>query len=465
MDKMIFAVAGLGFGDEGKGKTVDYLVRRFSIRNVVRYNGGAQAAHNVVSPEGVYHCFSQFGSGTLVPGVRTLLSRYMLVNPLSVMTENEVLQSKGITDALERLLIDRLCPVITPMSVIVNRMEEIFRGNSRHGSCGQGVGQTMKDVEILGSQTLLMGDLADAKILRQKLDFLWRIKLDLAQQLAEQRPQLGRLQDYLQQLHNFDLAGLLRQYLDFSSAVRLAEEAQLLELIAKEGAIFEGAQGVLLDPGHGFWPYVTQTRTTYVNADDLILRSGFSGQVIKLGVLRGYATRHGAGPFVSESDDLRDLIPACHNGLNEWQGQFRLGWFDLLSARYALQAAGPIQGLAITNLDRLAAIKEMKVCTEYQRRGADVRILGSHFELVPGSTGAICGIKPKSENSKPSTEIAEQLLRCQPIYSRINNWSEGGGEDFSGSKYLDFLSKNLGVPIALTSFGPSARETSTLIAF
>ena len=122
-----YIVIGLGYGDEGKGSTVDFLVRESGAHTVVRFNGGSQAAHNVTSPQGVHHCFSLFGSGTLVPEVETFLSRHVVIDPLAIEAEGAVLQKKGVEQPFERLTMDPGCPVVTPFHRIINRMREFGR--------------------------------------------------------------------------------------------------------------------------------------------------------------------------------------------------------------------------------------------------------------------------------------------------------------------------------------------------
>ncbi|MGE3913811.1 MAG: adenylosuccinate synthetase, partial [Chloroflexota bacterium] len=121
-DRKAYILVGLGFGDEGKGAWTDYLARTEPVHTVVRFNGGAQAGHNVVTPDGRHHTFAQFGSGTLVRGVNTHLSRYMLVNPLAMLKEDEALQALGVTDALRRTSIDRRALLTTPIQVAANRL-------------------------------------------------------------------------------------------------------------------------------------------------------------------------------------------------------------------------------------------------------------------------------------------------------------------------------------------------------
>jgi adenylosuccinate synthase len=411
----VLVALGLGYGDEGKGSVVDYLVRKYEANLVVRFNGGSQAAHHVVSPEGLTHCFSQFGSGTLVPGVETFLSSFMLVDPLAINVENEVLRQKGITDALERLIISEYCPVITRFHKILNRMLETSRGKERHGSCGQGVGQAASDLKYLKENALVIGDLKDKIKTVKKLDFLWRMKIDLAEQLAREHPDNERLSGYLEEIRETSPQDLADSYYDFVSQdkIRIADKSFLTQLLARQGnAVFEGAQGVLLDREKGFKPYVTQTDTTLKNAQELL--AGTSKNIVRVGIWRGYLTRHGAGPLVSEDEKLTATIPDGHNIENEWQGKFRLGWFDLVAARYALEIAGEIDCLAMTNLDRLACFESIPVCTSYDS------------SLVP-----------------------------QPIYAKRIKGIDN---------YLRFLEEELKKPISLVSFGPSAKEKFKLKA-
>ncbi|MBX6767349.1 MAG: adenylosuccinate synthetase, partial [Actinomadura rubrobrunea] len=137
-------VVDLGFGDAGKGTVVDRLCAGGPepVHAVVRFNGGAQAAHNVVAPDGRHHTFAQFGSGTFTPGVRTHLSRFMMVDPLALAAETAHLRSLGVADALDRLTVDRDALLTTPYHRAANRARETARGAARHGSCGMGIGET-----------------------------------------------------------------------------------------------------------------------------------------------------------------------------------------------------------------------------------------------------------------------------------------------------------------------------------
>src|SRR5687768_225602 len=150
-----FAVVGLGYGDEGKGTVVDYLTRKHTAHTVVRFNGGAQAAHNVVTPDGKHHTFAQFGSGTLA-GARTHLSRFMLVNPLDLFNEARHLESLGIADPLQLVTISPDALVTTPLHVAANLIREL---QNQHGSCGKGIGETQRTADDLGDAALRVSDL------------------------------------------------------------------------------------------------------------------------------------------------------------------------------------------------------------------------------------------------------------------------------------------------------------------
>ena len=185
----VWLEAGLGFGDESKGSIVDSLVRLYNAKAVVRYNGGAQAGHRVVLSDGREHIFSQFGSGTFVPGVLTYLSRFVLVEPFGLMREYEHLRELGYEDAFSRLSIDEDAPIITPFHIATNRIIELARSGARHGSCGLGIWETALDVKELGKEALLARDLFSAPVLRKKLLSIRARKMAKVQDLIPTLPQ------------------------------------------------------------------------------------------------------------------------------------------------------------------------------------------------------------------------------------------------------------------------------------
>lgn len=391
-----FIVVGLGFGDEGKGSWVDYLCRRHKIGTVIRFNGGAQAAHHVVSPEGITHCFSQFGSGTLC-GAKTILSQFVLINPQSFLAEAQTLKEKGV-ETHKRVMVDRNCPIITPFNLLLNRIREISRGSNRHGSCGAGVGITQGDVETLGDRALYVRDFLEPEKCLEKIHWLWKLKLQEAELVAN-----SDSASLLDTFRRVDLKAYWDYYNEFCRMVEIIETEKLFELLRKEDVVFEGAQGVLLDQRGGFFPHITRSNTTFVNALKLLQLSNSSGDITKIGLLRGYGSRHGAGPFIAEDSSLK--LPPCHNGENPWQGKFRLGWFDAIAARYALELVEGVDILAITNLDRMFGLETLKVCSAYSSPNQN-----QFFGSIAGTIKEIKVLKDATrETLAARTEALKQL--------------------------------------------------------
>ncbi len=345
-------VVGLGFGDEGKGAVVDALCHDSAVTSVVRFNGGAQAAHNVVVGDR-HHTFSQFGSGTLA-GVPTHLSRHVLVEPIALAGESRELAELGVADPLRLLSIDADALLTTPIHVAANRAREDARGHARHGSCGKGIGETtwyslldgaapgdvVEDQEVLGvpGPAPTVGDCARPSVLRAKLDTLARFY----------EPLIGA---------GPSVDDLVSLYRDFAGAVRVTTGDEVGRLADRGRLVFEGAQGVLLDQRHGFHPHTTWSTVTPDNARGLL----GPRRATVVGVTRTYHTRHGAGPFPTEDDGVLARFPERHNGTGRYQGAWRAGHLDAVLLRYAVDACGGVDALAVTHLDAT----DLQVATAY----------------------------------------------------------------------------------------------------
>lgn len=439
MTKQVILLAGLSNGDEGKGTTTEFLVKEFKAHTVVRYNGGSQAAHHVVTPEGLVHCFAQFGSGTLIPETKTYLSKFMLINPINLHNEEVVLRQKGITDAYDRLLIDEQCLVITPFHQALNKAREIARGNEVHGSCGQGIWETFKYNLNFPDESINAKDLLDEEVFERKfLHQRDRIGNQIQEVLLDAEFGQSDICEILDEINSTEfIDSIVWQFLQDVSYLNIVPQSELKKLLGISGTVvFEGAQGVLLDAYNGFFPYVTGTDITFNNANQLLLEYGYDGEVTRLGIVRAYATRHGAGPFVTEDPALNSYIPDMHNAPDRWQGNFRVGWFDLVATKFAINLIGPLDGLVVTSLDRLEGIKVIKTCSSYN-----------------SSLGQINEIKDfRSLNRDEQTEITEVLMKSTPLYT---DWliSQGGIED-----YVLWLAQELEVPLYVTSSGPTAED-------
>jgi adenylosuccinate synthase len=412
-----YIVADLGFGDAGKGTVVDWLCSHGGaepVHTVVRFNGGAQAAHNVVTSDGRHHTFAQFGSGTFTPGVRTHLSRFMLVDPLALAAEAAHLGSLGVRDALDRLTVDRDALLTTPYHRAANQAREQARGELRHGSCGMGIGETARYALAHPDDAPRAGDCAAPRTLARKLAVL-----------------RDALADELGTMDVPAVAAVSDAYLAFAGRVALVDRGHLGSLLREGPAIFEGAQGVLLDEWHGFHPYTTWSTTTFANAEALLAEAGETAT--RLGVLRCYMTRHGPGPFVTEDPALE--LPEPHNGRNTWQGEFRMGHFDAVAFRYAVQAAGGADVIALTHLDVAGRHPELRACLRYDISGATVRRLPAGR---PGDLDA-------------QQALTGRLLLARPVYRGT------GISDWPG-----FVEDVLATPVALASYGPRARDKRLL---
>ena len=436
MMQRAFLTVDLGFGDAGKGTVVDFLTRAHNAHTVVRYNGGAQAGHRVVAPAGQEHVFAQFGSGTLA-GAATHLSRFMLIEPLDMMAEERHLRNLGVVDAFQRTTIDEQALVITPFQRAANRLKELARGDGRHGSCGMGVGETVADSLTHGASALRAGDLTRPDRLRAKLRELAAVNARKVNSLRAGLPQMQQVEDEFDVLDSPDwIDWLMVEYARFAAAAQICPGETLHAILQKSGAVvFEGAQGVLLDEWAGFHPYTTWSTTTLANADQLLDEAGYGGATTRLGITRAYATRHGAGPFVSEAPPLGALLPDTANGFGPWQQSFRVGWLDLVMLRYAQRIVGWLDALAVTCLDRVAGLPALRVCDRYCCDGV---ILS---EVAPS---------PRARDLEYQEKLTRYLERCKPLHQEVAD----------PDALLDLLAARLGVPIGLVSTGPSPVDKS-----
>jgi adenylosuccinate synthase len=303
-------VIGLGFGDEGKGLTTDFLVRQLQKTGkviVVRFSGGQQAGHTVVSKnDGVSHVFSNFGSGTLA-GASTYWSKFCTVDPVGVVRESNILREKG---ARPLLYIDEDCPVTTPYDKIDNQLRD--RAN---GTCGTGFGSTLKREENWYS--LKAGDLKFPSILDMKLE-------QIRKYYDKVNPEIGKIAE----AHMFDFLNACAS-LRFSSNFVIQKSFPYHKHI-----VFEGSQGLMLDMNHGIFPHVTRSKTDTTNVPEILKSEDFEIYL----VTRAYQTRHGNGPMTNEKMPISlKNTDGETNQLNEFQGTFRKSILDLDLLKYVIQ--------------------------------------------------------------------------------------------------------------------------------
>jgi adenylosuccinate synthase len=414
--KRAIIVQGLGFGDEGKGATVDFLAREFAADLVVRFCGGSQAAHNVVLPDGRRHVFAQFGSGTLA-GAATYLGEQMIINPPAMHAEARHLRELTGDDPFAKLLIHPRALVSTVYHQQLNRLRELSRGANRHGSCGHGIGETRHYWLRYGRDAIFAADLKDADALVGKLELLRQRALIEAQEFIERVPadEQGRLEIFMEPVGPF-----VRELELLADPLEL--QATLPDFTK---AIFEGAQGVLLDEWRGFHPYTTWSTVTLHHALAMIDKIGVEELCI-LGLTRAYTTRHGAGPLPTFDPELDRRLSDPGNPANAWQGTLRRGWLDLVLLRYAAEAAGaPLDGLVVNHLDDLAELSP-RICVGYRLTD------GSQIDRLPSST---------APNLRAQEKLTTLLEQATPIY-----------ETPSTASLLDRLVSEV-APLAITAAG------------
>ena len=421
-DRRAIILSGLGYGDEGKGAWTDFLARTEPVHTVVRFNGGAQAGHNVVTPDGRHHTFAQVGSGAFVRGVNTHLSRFMLVNPPRLLAEDAELRALGVPDALARLSIDRRALVTTPFQVAANRLRELARGDARHGSCGMGIGETMADWLAHSSRMLVAGDLAESTTLHAKLLAVRALKREQLAELLAALPRTDATERERRILEDDEVLERCTQlYADLAQRARLVDEAHLSELLDLAGTVvFEGAQGALLDEWRGFHPYTTWSTTTFKNALTLLDEQQYDGAIVKVGLLRAYLTRHGAGPFVTEDRSLGTDFADPYNVPNAWQHGFRVGPFDAVAARYAIEMAARPDLLAVSHLDQIARTPDRHMAVAYRYRGDDGEENGEVGRFVDVQDGLIVRRRPSAlpQDLAYQERLTRIVERCEPVLPR-----------------------------------------------
>lgn len=453
-------VVDLGFGDAGKGSIVDAVVRHRGAGGVVRFNGGCQAGHNIVDEHRVFangktveHTCAQFGAGVLA-GARTHLSRYMMVEPISLFNEAEHLVECGIRHPIDTLTVDPRALVTTPLHKLANQEKERRRA-SGHGSCGRGIGET---VEFMLNRPLDAIRVAD----------LWRPTL-----VAEKMRVLADYYEALVPPNWSPWADMWSQACTrFTDTVELAHDRDILMSwrAGMDHVVFEGAQGVLIDEQWGFAPYHTWSNCTFDNALLLLQEAEYlRSDVTKLGVTRAYQVRHGPGPMPTENETMTRLLPDEWNVTNDWQGGFRVGNLDMVLLKYAIRACEGIDELAVTCLDRVrdvvwmtshAEARIIQVKGQYPDWEMD-EIKISHW---PGPAICVAYQHPRwglfeqplyewrLPMSDKHTTPAQVLADMKPV---LEPWP---------LNFPAWMTEQLGVPVTVLSYGPGAGAKSWLDA-
>lgn len=458
-----YVVTGLGYGDEGKGTITHWLASKHKAHTVIR-TGGAQALHRVVTADGTEHVFSQFGSGTL-RGAATHLSKHMVIDPHALLREGEALLYKsGIRSVFETMTIHEDALVITPFQALAGRIRELLRGANRLGSVGMGIGETVIDSEALGNDAIRAKDLAQPN-LRKKLRNIQQLKMAEFEELADRTSIIpagveSAVRSELAKLENPDtIEWAVERFTDLSNRVGIVTSEYVAKcILGIEGTVvFEGSQGILLDRLAGFHPFTTKVRTVPTIAYQIMDECGYQGERVSIGVLRAYHTRHGGGPFVCESRELTQQLPDALNHVHPWQGRFRVGCFDAVAARYAIDVCGDkLDGLAITCLDRVWKRKTWDICHKYLVQNGEVSP-----DLFKEQDNKITGIKANNcgtvqQQIAQQVKMGETLTRCSPETSTVvlatldqSQWTKS---------CIGEIEKLTGIPVLAISTGETDQD-------
>jgi adenylosuccinate synthase len=416
-------VIGLQWGDEAKGKLVDILTEKHDI--VVRYAGGANAGHTVVSGGETWK-LSLIPSGILRSGVACVVTGGVVLDPAAAIREIEGLESRGVAVSSKLQISDR-AHVVFPWHIAEDKvLNESLSGGESIGTTGRGIGPCYRD-KVGRSLAIRLGDM-------YRDDF----PAKLAHTVAVKKRLLGDTQTA-----ELDADAILRQYQVYAERLRpyVADTtAFLLDSIeAGKKMLFEGAQGALLDIDHGTFPFVTSSNSSGVGVSS---GSGVPGRWIDrvIGVVKAYSTRVGGGPLPTEQDNATGQY--LRDRGNEYgtvtRRPRRCGWFDAVATRYTTRLSG-IDELAVMLLDVLGGLPELKICTAYEIAGRRVTHFPSH---------------------------ADDLKAAVPVYETLPGWQEDlstvrsyAGLPPNAKRYLARIGELLGRPVTIVSVGPDREQT------
>jgi adenylosuccinate synthase len=417
------AVVGAQWGDEGKGKIVDWLSERADV--VVRFQGGHNAGHTLVI-DGVTYKLSLLPSGILRPGKLSVIGNGVVIDPWALIAEIEKLTKQGVAISRENLRIAGNATLILPLHGELDRLREEAAGAGKIGTTGRGIGPAYEDK--VGRRAIRVNDLADIATLAPKIARM------LAHHNALRRG-LGQPEISADSVMS-QLAEIAPKILPYSDAVWAK-----LDDMRRDGKriLFEGAQGILLDIDHGTYPYVTSSNTV---AGQAAAGSGLGPSAVSyvLGICKAYTTRVGSGPFPTEQmNDVGEWIGKRGHEFGTVTGRKRrVGWFDAVLVRQAIKTSG-ITGIALTKLDVLDGLDEIKVSTGYM-------LDGKRIDLFPAAE--------------------EAQARVEPIYETFEGWkgTTAGARSWSSLpaqavKYVKYLEELMECPVAMLSTSPEREDT------
>ncbi len=415
-------VVGSQWGDEGKGKIVDWLASRADV--VVRFQGGHNAGHTLQVGDTTYK-LHLLPSGVVREGALAVIGNGVVIDPWALMEEIARLRSQGVDVTPERLVVSDAACLILPFHRDLDAIREEAAGAGKIGTTRRGIGPAYEDK--VGRRAIRVGDLADPATLDSRIERLLTHHNALRRGLGVEEDDAGDLKVRL-----LELAPQLLPYA--RPAWRVLDEAR------RQGKriLFEGAQGAMLDVDHGTYPFVTSSNTA---AGQAAAGTGVGPRALSyvLGLAKAYTTRVGAGPFPTELNDAigQKLGERGHEFGTTTGRKRRCGWFDAVMVRQAI-AVGGVDGVALTKLDVLDGFDELHVCVAYELNGERL----DHLPVTAGAQGAVT-----------------------PVYERMEGWSEStrGARSWAdlpaaAVKYVRRIEEWIGAPVDLLSTSPERED-------
>ena len=416
-------VVGAQWGDEGKGKIVDWLSERADV--VVRFQGGHNAGHTLVI-DGVVYKLSLLPSGIVRDGKLSVIGNGVVIDPWALAAEIDKLQSQGVTVSRDNLRIAENATLILPLHRELDGIREAAAGAGKIGTTGRGIGPAYEDK--VGRRAIRVYDLKNLDTLGAKLDRLLTHHNALRRGLDVDEVSAEELHDQLA-----EIAGKILPYMD--------TVWDLLDNERKAGKriLFEGAQGIMLDIDHGTYPFVTSSNTI---ASQAAGGSGVGPAALNyvLGIAKAYTTRVGAGPFPSElHDEIGETIGERGHEFGTVTGRKRrCGWFDAVLVRQAIKTAG-ITGIALTKLDVLDGFEEIKVCIGYE-------LDGERIDRLPAGQNAQARVTP----------VWESFEGWKDTTAGARSWNDLPAQ---AVKYVRHIEELIDCPVALLSTSPERNDT------
>ena len=422
----VIVVIGAQWGDEGKGKIVDLLAERFDV--VARYQGGHNAGHSVKVGDKSY-ALHLIPSGIIHPGKTCVLGNGMVIDPIAFFAEADRLTAQGLQVTPERVKVSSRAHLILPYHRALDHTSEERLGNEKVGTTLRGIGPAYEDKA--GRRGIRVADAMNPEVLRSRIE---RNIADANLIIREYRGTELKPDEVFK-----EIAPLAERMQAF-----VTDTTHFINRAVREGqsVLVEGAQATLLDVDHGTYPFVTSSSTT---SGGVCAGLGLAPQRIGgvLGIVRTYSTRVGEGPFPTEmlegEEETGQLIRERGHEYGVSTGRpRRCGWFDAFATRYAAEING-FDAVALTKLDILDALDEIKVCVGYRRNG-------------------------QSCESFPA--VSQELREVEPVYETLPGWrasTEGVTEldklPGAARDYVEFISSQIGVPVGLVSTGPERSQT------